>query len=429
LSIKFITDSYETGGPLRGYGRVVGTIGPYVAGEPRTFVMGRHLAPVDPENQPFAHVMCRVDTDRRKVLVDVGNALPLAAPAGDFADSGDITLVLNATGGASDLGSLPYRQPGNYKDTAGIYELPADRTLTDTELDALAQNPLQLTAQPAGQAAGPIATESPNGIYARAEHFVFRLDPGATETTDVIVSKFGAPHADATVQPAAQPFSLPAQSPLPELSDPGTTNGEGRFRLSIKAVGPPNPRSFIDGQIYAILFSVAGAATQPFDFDPDNFISVLAFSPVPNIPAIPTWEHVQPIIEQYSHLYPRPHGPDPYAPFAGRPASHPVVDLNDYDSVAGFARHIQRALELPFDHPNHMPVTRDLSEAKRLMLLKWLRDTGADGKPRREGGPAVPTAAVAAAAVRAAAPAARFAATAFTPPHQDRIRRKSAPEG
>jgi hypothetical protein len=76
-----------------------------------------------------------------------------------------------------------------------------------------------------------------------------------------------------------------------------------------------------------------------------------------------------------------------------------------------------------------MPVTRDLSEAKRLMLLKWLRDTGADGTPRREGGPAVPTAAVAAAAVRAAAPAARFAATAFTPPHQDRIRRKSAPEG
>jgi hypothetical protein len=426
LSIKFIADSYRTGGPLRGYGRVVGTIGPYIAGEPRTFVMGRHLAPVDPENQPYAHVMCRVDVDRRKLLVDVGNALPMTAPDGEFADRGDIALTVNATG-ASALGSLPYRQPDSYKTTAGIYELPADRTLTDAELDALKQNPLQLTVQPAGQAAAAVASESPDGVYVRAEDFVFRLDPGATGSTDLIVMKFGTPFDGATVQPEAQAFTLPQQSPLPEVSSPGTADANGRIRLTIKAVGPPNPRRFIDGQVYGVLFAVDGATTHPLEFDGDNFISVLAFNPT-TIPTFPTWEHVQPILEQYSHLYPRPHGPDPYAPFAGRPASHPVVDLNDYDSVAGFARHIQRALELPIDHPNHMPVTRDLSEAKRMMLLKWLRETGADGKPRREGGPAIPPAAVAAAPARAAAPAARFAATAFTPPHQDRIRRKSAPD-
>jgi hypothetical protein len=426
LSIKFITDSYRTGGLLQGYGRIVGTIGPHIAGEPRTFVMGRHLAPTDPENQPFAHVMCRVDTERRKVLVDVGNALPMKTAEGDFEDRGDIALAVNTPGGASAIGSLPYREADSYANTAGIYELPAGRTLTDAELAALAQNPLQLTAQPAGATAAPVANESADGVYVRPEHFVFRLDPGATETTDLIVTKFGTPFAGATVQTGAQPFSLPAQSPLPELSTSGAADANGRIRLTIKAVGPPNPRGFIDGQVYRIFFAVQGAATQPFDFDEDNFISLLAFNPTP-MPAFPTWEDVHPILEQYSNLYPRPHGPDPYAPFAGRPASHPVVDLNDYDSVAGFARHIRRALELPVDHPNHMPVTRDLSEAKRMMLLKWLREPGADGKPRRDGVPAMPTAAVAAAAARAVAPVARFAETAFTPP-QDRVRRKSAPD-
>jgi hypothetical protein len=30
LSIRFITDGYRMGGPMRGYGHIVGTIGPYL---------------------------------------------------------------------------------------------------------------------------------------------------------------------------------------------------------------------------------------------------------------------------------------------------------------------------------------------------------------------------------------------------------------
>jgi hypothetical protein len=119
------------------------------------------------------------------------------------------------------------------------------------------------------------------------------------------------------------------------------------------------------------------------------------------------------MFEQYSHLYPRPHGPDPYAPFDGLPPSHPVVNLDDYDSVAGFSRHIAWALGLPSDHPSHMPVTRDLSDAKRALLLKWLREVGADGKPRRTGTPAPAPLAALAAAAAAERPARQFAAEAF----------------
>jgi hypothetical protein len=68
------------------------------------------------------------------------------------------------------------------------------------------------------------------------------------------------------------------------------------------------------------------------------------------------------------------------------------------------------ALERPIDHPSHMPVTRDLSDGKRALLLKWLRNVGADGKPKRTGSPAL--AMVAAAAKPARKPSARFAANA-----------------
>jgi hypothetical protein len=87
-----------------------------------------------------------------------------------------------------------------------------------------------------------------------------------------------------------------------------------------------------------------------------------------------------------------------------------VINLDDYDSVAGFARHIVWALDLPIEHPSHMPVTRDLSDAKRAMLLKWLRDVGADGRPKQVGPLAT---AVAHTAAVVTAPAARYAAKVF----------------
>jgi hypothetical protein len=411
LSIKFMTDSYKLDGQQRGYGRIAGTIGPYVNGEPRTFVLGRHLAP--PQGNQFAPVDCRLDTDRRKVLVDVGNSLPIDAATGDFLDGGEITLAAGSGATATVLGSLDYTGPRNYPTTAGVYELPVGRALTDAELAAAAAKPLQLLARPQGAAAPRvIAAESEDGVYVRPEQFVFRLDPGASASTDLIASKFGAPFAGATPQAQAQPFSLQNQSPLPGVAIAAKTDADGRAKLTITAVDPGTPRNFIDGQVYAITFSLQESTTVPFRFDRANIVSLLMFSGIMAPPA-PGWDDVHPIFEQYSHLYPRPHGPDPYAPFDGLPPSHPVVNLDDYDSVAGFSRHIAWALGLPSDHPSHMPVTRDLSDAKRALLLKWLREVGADGKPRRTGTPAPAPLAALTAAAAAERPARQFAAEAF----------------
>ena len=58
-----------------------------------------------------------------------------------------------------------------------------------------------------------------------------------------------------------------------------------------------------------------------------------------------------------------------------------LVDLGDYGSVSAHRGLLQLAFSLPVSDPNYMPVTRDLSSAKRDTLLKWLATSGPDGLP------------------------------------------------
>jgi hypothetical protein len=61
--------------------------------------------------------------------------------------------------------------------------------------------------------------------------------------------------------------------------------------------------------------------------------------------------------------------------------SRHLVDLGDYDSVVRHLNILRLAFELPIEDPNHMPVTRDLSDARRNMILEWINSPGADGLP------------------------------------------------
>ena len=61
----------------------------------------------------------------------------------------------------------------------------------------------------------------------------------------------------------------------------------------------------------------------------------------------------------------------------------PIVDLGSYDSVCANVRTLELAFGLPIDDPNSMPVTRDLSPTRRKAILRWLREPGPDGKPRK----------------------------------------------
>ena len=73
-----------------------------------------------------------------------------------------------------------------------------------------------------------------------------------------------------------------------------------------------------------------------------------------------TWvKDVQPIFQQYGHIY---------------SIMHNILDLSDYEDVtrAHNVRLLNMSMSKDFTDPNYMPVTRDLSPTKRSMILEWL---------------------------------------------------------
>jgi hypothetical protein len=392
LSIKFNVDSYSMKGARRGFGRIVGTIGPQLAAEPHHFTPGRYLAPVQPQvgTNAVNYVGCWVDPQSRQVIVDFGNALhtgdcglanvgPLRFGA-TYTDSRGNPLYL-------DLGRLDgYSAAGWYERTAGIAAFPADRPMTDAELQIVAANPL-CVAGPLAAAPflTPLAAEAADGIFARPDLFVFRMEPNSSQDVPVMVLQFGSPLADAEIGTTvfslsvteAQDGSAPPAGALTVSNAAAiATDVTGWATVTLATTDPGWPRTFIDGEVYGVNLAVTAggnaAANAGTSFSPSCFISVLAFSKVEVAGAV-TWANdVQPILQQYSNLYPRPHGPDRYVPYAGEAPLHPVVNLSNEAEVGAFAAMIRSALELPIGDPNHMPVTRDLSEGRRRILLDWV---------------------------------------------------------
>jgi hypothetical protein len=410
LSMRFMVDSYNMGGDKRGYGRIVGTIGPALAGDPAHFVAGRHLAST---GSNLGNVTCCLDPKATHILADFGNALTNDAN-GNVPDSGDIHLVAVKNGAAHlsaadvvDLGSLVgYAAPGYYEQTAGIQAFPPNGSLTAQQLQALQTLPLAAVQSDGAGGWNVLSEEAPDGIYARADMFVCRMNPGESRTLPIQVTQFGQPLAGQTIVATisskrigrSQGGSFAVSTPVTalQLQFSGPTGVDGWTSLTITGGDPGRPRrypggQYLDGQVYEIDLAVVNAANAGTEFNPWLFISVLLFSETA-VPGTVTWNgDVLPILQQYANLYPRPHGPvvnyDPKYPDEPNPTPllHPVISLTNKDWVGSFAPRILTALGLPIEHPNHMPVTRDLSAGRRGILQKWMQQVIAGSIPLEPG--------------------------------------------
>jgi hypothetical protein len=406
LSIKFNVDGYNMlpASPDFTLGRIVGTIGPCAEGEPEHLVVGRHFNATDAGGGFFVPTgkinFCPavVDPEAGKIYLDLGNALPTAVSGGDISNLG--TLTLGYTGAASGaIEQIAYQPHDWYRQTAGVVEVPAGRKLTSAEWKAIASSPLTLTLADAGRNIQGGVGEPADGLYARADRLVFRLSPGDTAEVQVFASRFGQPYAGARVIAFLDPSQLQPSSmlgPAPTVASPidaiafparVDADRDGRAILPIRASDPGNPRSFIDGQVYGVravleetLEHGSGSAGS---YNPWDFVSLLVFSGF-TADDPPTWYGaLQPIFQQYANLY---------------PVMKDFLDLAHYESVCANAGLLALAFGLPLEDPNSMPVTRDLSPAKRAAILRWLAEPGADGRPRK-GIPAAAAIASAAGAV------------------------------
>lgn len=407
LSIAFNVYGYGRDATIPRYtlGHVAGTIGPYRRGEPRHYVFGRQLV-ADPTNWPAApkgglyNAQGSHDARAETLTLDLGNSFAIQDANSGLMDVGQVFVgVLNTNPQAAVatvddtqvalIGPVPYREPQWYARTAGVQTFDLRRLPAASAL--LPDHPVVLlTPASSGSGYRVVLQESIDGQYVRADQFVFRIEPGQTDTLELRASRFGKPLSGTGVAltptagmmggsgggdtitptpnpPAAIPdialpaaaFSFPAQA---------TTDAEGRARvpLAVSAAGPGMPRGYIAGQLYGVGYQLTG---QPDGYlsNPLNYVSVLAYSRH-DVPAAPTWYgDVRPLFAQYGNLYPI--------------MSRYVVDLNDYASVCTRLKALRLAFSLPMRDPNHMPVTRDLGQSDRDTILRWLDTAGDDGLP------------------------------------------------
>jgi hypothetical protein len=385
LSIKFNVDGFDQ---TKHVGRIVGTIGAALANEPAHFVVGRQCMPLQQQG-PIWFFPAVVDQQRRKLVADFGNALPTTSLGGPFDSSLNLQIGLS---GNPPLGPISIGPGKWYEQTAGICEFPSDRTLTDDELTQLRTTPIVVQ-----QNGTTVASEGVDGLHVRADDFVYRMSANDPATVTLRASRFGQPLAGAQIAVVFDDSQLqggngspPVDTPPSGLTFPSTVtaDGQGVASLPLKAgsLGQP-PRGYIDGQVYGVRYSLPQSDPNAGGyFDAADFVSVLVWTDFP-IPAQPTWnEHVKPILTQYKNLYPVMAG---------------FVDLSNYASVVAHKASMQDVFQRPQEDPRYMPVTRDLSPAKRQMILNWLATMGNNGQPNLgpvvEAVAAPPTAAVAAA--------------------------------
>jgi hypothetical protein len=400
LSIKFNVDAFDTDYTSATFtlGRIAGTIGPAAAAEPHHLVNGRQFLTTGlPSGHFFAPAgqinFCTavVDAQHGKILLDLGNSLPTDTFGGPFSNLGSLSLAYETTDAQGNvhfttLGTIDYLADGWYQQTAGVVTLPSDRALTDDELNTIAANPLVLLLTDTNNNTTPAITESPNGVYIRADKFVYRLNPGEEARIHLYATAYGLPYPAARVVLYLDPSQLQGGNGAPPDGIPThvlqfpcrtITDDSGQVQITVAAGDPGNPRGYIDGQVYGI--RAALEETMPpalqYPFNPWEFVSFLVWDRF--VAERPTWYGcLQPVFQQYANLY---------------PIMSRFLDLSSYDSICQNLIPLATVFGFGSDNPNYMPVTRDLSGGKQKAILTWLTDVGPDGKPLL-GAPPAPSA-------------------------------------
>ena len=328
------------------FGRIVGAIGPYLAGEPKRFVAGRRLRKVG-DTGPLNDAPCRIDDATGTVFVDLANSIPTTTPNGPLSDVGQLHLaVLDDAGAATVLAPLTDTDQDFYERDAGI----ATARLTPDQVKLAAGRRLALVDDDSASPA-LMLTENADATWIHVDGIVQKLcaGTGAGESGSATVSatRYGKPAGGLRVAftPVipGQPVSAPSEA---------VTDAAGRATMTFTCRAPGNPRGPIDGDIAQIAY---GSVRRPGEPDGQVHFRVLDEYTAPERP---TWvRDVQPIFQQYANLY---------------PVMRDILDLGNYNHVLQHATYIKRTLTAPQESPNHMPVTRDLSPGKRDMIVSWL---------------------------------------------------------
>lgn len=363
LSLKWVVDGYNGSSASPGFnvGRMVATLGPQGADEPLHLLAGRRLRVGDLKNPTITLLWdapFQVDAARKVLVLDLGNSVAMDALLGGNPLVDALTVSVAAgTADAQVLGTVPYTLD-TYRATAGIAELP----LTADQLALVRKAPVSVTATPPAKfAAWPASlAEASDGAWVGIDTSFVRLNPGEQALVGLWATSWGE-RAQRTVDLSLVDMGS-NNTPAGGLTFPATVQTEASGYAAVALTGgstaprdPARTADDIDGQVYFVGGSWLPAAQAAMGNVPLNVLVWDAYAPATDPPT--WWGDVQPILYQFARLY---------------PGMRNILDISDYRTMAANAQRLSYAMSLPVAHPGYMPVTRDLSTAKRQAVLDWV---------------------------------------------------------
>ena len=375
---------YRTGGAVL-------HLGPWQQGEPETALLHRRLngvaleSAVPDDNFVLGDIDFAVTDGGRSLHLDLGHAMPLADVDGRIRPLDAFPAPINSvhrlsiglrpTGPAEPIQVVEPEQaarfldipddPDWYRQTGGIVSVDIPEALAE----AVDTSPLALFATLQTGQVLLASAETEDGVFYRADSFVRRLETDDQTSVRLHARRYGRPMQGLKLHVVR--LSPPAAGAGPVIEAPDATDAAGTCEVKITGVDPGNPRGAfdLDGQIAVLGYShkllpdgspdLAGTGLGNLDV-----IVAHVRDPYP-VPAAPEFErHIRPILQQYAQLYPI--------------MSEHLFNISDYDALVANRQAMLLVFSRPFEDPNYMPVTRDLSRGKMETLMRWLSSVGDD---------------------------------------------------
>lgn len=404
ISIKFVVDGFRNVQEDVDYltGRIVGTLGPVFANEPRNNPGQRWLRPrsfkkSDPWNWPsFNDCPFKVDTVRQKLIIDLANSFCRQSAGGPPVDIGTVNITVETPDPAIlQLGTLDY-SAFSYANNAQVNEIP----LTAVQVETLQKGKLVLSMSKTGLGDPGILIESTNKVEFCIEKRPIRMEgiPGTKATTQVYISQNGKPlpnyqlkvlveSVHGNTPGATVPPANPGDTPSADGALLGTITASDQYgfaTITLTVASDPGFRtSELDGQLYFIIPFDPAQPPRDYSVNPpplqDRMASCLVFSNYA-VNTTPTWEEIQSMMAPYMKLYPSMKeqvdltDQHTFDIFSDNPPWVAYGKPPNYSGPLGIARGaIPYYMSRDPQDPMYMPISRDLSPAKMLTLMYYIQ--------------------------------------------------------
>ena len=209
--------------------------------------------------------------------------------------------------------------------------------------------------------------EYKDGLLVRSfENWVYRLENGEPIVHKLFVTKFGMPANNISI--SISPYDKQIEfvtgrgekepRPFTNVTNSTDKNGFANFLLPTRSSNNYK-RTGIDGNVEGYKYAMVDSSMALLNtYLIDTMIVARVYHNHP-YPDEVTWtDNVLPIFQQYANLYPvmRNRG----------------FDLSNYFDVVDHKEILRLSMSLPVTHSSYMPATRDLSQVKKNMILRWL---------------------------------------------------------